>query len=136
MAGCGVLEKGAVTSNRLMNQHIETGSLRCYGVLVLLLLYPSLMYTLKLLEKTADPYLAGKTYYLLYTLNTHWDDVKNVNKYARAATENALKTNDYNLLSNCYIALSVAAGYNYASNRSDLSRDSIIYYLNNILIFS
>jgi len=87
---------------------------------------------LKLLEKTADPYLAGKTYYLLYTLNTHWDDVKNVNKYARAATENALKTNDYNLLSNCYIALSVAAGYNYASNRSDLSRDSIIYYLNKV----
>jgi len=85
---------------------------------------------LKLLEKIPDPYLSAKIYYLLYTLNTHWDDVKNVNKYARAATENALKTNDYNLLSNCYIALSVAADYNYARTKNEVLRDSIIYYLN------
>ncbi|WP_412467611.1 helix-turn-helix transcriptional regulator [Pedobacter sp. KLB.chiD] len=85
---------------------------------------------LKLLEKVADPYLSAKIYYLLYMVNTHWDDVKNVNKYARAATENALKTTDYNLLSNCYIALSVAADYNYASNKNEALRDSIIYYLN------
>ncbi|WP_293785193.1 hypothetical protein [uncultured Pedobacter sp.] len=85
---------------------------------------------LKLLEKVADPYLSAKIYYLLYMINTHWNDVKNVNKYARAATENALKTTDYNLLSNCYIALSVAADYNYASNKNEVLRDSIIYYLN------
>jgi DNA-binding CsgD family transcriptional regulator len=84
---------------------------------------------LKSLGKKNDPYLSAKTYYLLYMLNSRSDDVKNVNKYAQAATENALKTNDYNLLSNCYTALSVAADYNYAASKSELQRDSIIYYL-------
>ncbi|MBB6235578.1 hypothetical protein HDC90_000175 [Pedobacter sp. AK013] len=85
---------------------------------------------LKSLEKVSDPYLSAKIYYQLYMLNSRWDDIKNVNKYARAATQNALKTTDYNLLSNCYIALSVAADYNYASTKNGVFRDSIIYYLN------
>jgi len=87
---------------------------------------------LKILEKNSSPYLTAKIYYQLYALNTRWDDVKNVNKYAQAATENALKTNDYNLLSNCYIALSVAADYNFVTTKNDLQRDSIIYYLNKV----
>ncbi|MBO9673141.1 MAG: hypothetical protein J7577_06840 [Sphingobacteriaceae bacterium] len=85
---------------------------------------------LKALEKKYDAYIIAKIYYQLYALNTRWDDVKNINKYARLAVENALKTTDYNLLSNCYIALSVAADYNYAGTKREVFRDSIIYYLN------
>ncbi|WP_316826149.1 hypothetical protein [Pedobacter miscanthi] len=85
---------------------------------------------LKSLGKRNDPYLSAKLYYQLYMLNSRRDDVGNVNKYARAAAANALKTNDYNLLGNCYIALSVAADYNYASTKNEALRDSIIYYLN------
>jgi DNA-binding CsgD family transcriptional regulator len=84
---------------------------------------------IKALEKKEDHYLAAKIYYLLYATNTNWDNVKNVNKYAQKAIENALKTSDYNLLSNCYIALSVAAEYNYVASKSEVQRDSIIYYL-------
>jgi len=87
---------------------------------------------LKSLGKKDDPYLSAKIYYQLYMLSSRRDDVKNVNAYAKAATENALKTTDYNLLSNCYIALSVAADYNYATTKSEVLRDSIIYYLNNV----
>jgi hypothetical protein len=85
---------------------------------------------LKSLGKKDDPYLSAKIYYQLYMLSSRRDDVKNVNTYAKAATENALKTTDYNLLSNCYIALSVATDYNYAITKSEVLRDSIIYYLN------
>ena len=85
---------------------------------------------LKALAKKQDPYLSAKIYYQLYALNTRWDNVPNVNHYAKAAAENALKANDYNLLSNCYVALSIAADYNYAATKSELHRDSIIYYLN------
>ena len=85
---------------------------------------------LKALEKKADPYLAAKIYYQLYALNTRWDNVANVNRYAKAATLNALQASDYNLLSNCYVALSVAADYNHAASKSAVMRDSIIYYLN------
>ncbi len=85
---------------------------------------------LKSLGKESDPYLSARIYYQLYMLNSRRDDVKNVNKYAIAATENALKTTDYNLLSNCYIALSVAADYNYAGTKKEVFRDSVIYYLN------
>jgi len=85
---------------------------------------------LKALEKKANSYLAAKIYYLLYALNTRWDNVTNVNRYAKAATANALQASDYNLLSNCYVALSVAADYNFAGSKSEAMRDSIIYYLN------
>ncbi|SDE11514.1 helix-turn-helix transcriptional regulator [Pedobacter soli] len=85
---------------------------------------------LKALEKTADPYLSAKIYYQLYALNTRWDNVANVNRYAKAATVNALQASDYNLLSNCYVACSVAADYNYAASKNEVMRDSIIYYLN------
>lgn len=84
---------------------------------------------LKSLGKKYDPYLSAKIYYQMYMLSSRRDDVKYVNIYAKAATENALKTTDYNLLSNCYIALSVAADYNYANIKSEVLRDSIIYYL-------
>nr|WP_276899226.1 hypothetical protein [Pedobacter kyonggii] len=87
---------------------------------------------LKMLDKNSDPYLTAKIYYQLYALNTRWDDVKNVNRYAQKATESALKTTDYNLLSNCYIALSVAANYNFIATKRELQRDSIIYYLNKV----
>jgi len=87
---------------------------------------------LKSLGKKDDPYLSAKIYYQLYMLSSRRDDVKNVNTYAQAATENALKTTDYNLLSNCYIALSVAADYNYTSTKKEVLRDSIIYYLNKV----
>ncbi|MGQ7854575.1 helix-turn-helix transcriptional regulator [Pedobacter sp. WC2501] len=87
---------------------------------------------LKMLDKKYDPYLAAKIYYLLYALNTRWNDVKSVNRYAQKALESALKTTDYNLLSNCYIALSVAADYNFIATKRELYRDSIIYYLNKV----
>ncbi|HJT72389.1 MAG TPA: hypothetical protein VJ720_00185, partial [Chitinophaga sp.] len=71
-------------------------------------------------------------YYLLYALNSRWDHIQNVNTYARKATENALLASDYNLLSNCYTARSVAAEYNYQQSGSTEQRDSILYFLERV----
>ncbi|WP_052496484.1 hypothetical protein [Pedobacter lusitanus] len=87
---------------------------------------------LKELKKVPDHYLQAKIYYLLYALNTRWDNIPKVNLYARQATENALFTTDYNLLGNCYTALSVAADYNYGITKSTAQRDSILYYLKKV----
>lgn len=74
---------------------------------------------LKQLEKSPDPYIAAKIYYRLYAVHSAWNDQPKVNEYARMATENALKAKDYNLLSNCYTAMSVAKS----------NPDSILLYL-------
>lgn len=87
---------------------------------------------LKELGKTADHYILAKIYYLLYALNTRWDNVRNINRYARLATENALLTKDYNLLGNCYTALSISADYNYNASKSIAQRDSILYFLKKV----
>jgi hypothetical protein len=79
-----------------------------------------------------DHYISAKIYYLLYALNTRWNNVRNVNLYARIATENALLAGDYNLLSNCYTALSTASDYNYNISKKTEQRDSIVYYLRKV----
>lgn len=84
---------------------------------------------LKELEQSPDPYIASKLYYQLYTSNSDWNNIPQVNKYARKATENALKTNDYNLLSNSYAALSVAHEYNYNTSKEKKELDSVLFYL-------
>ncbi|ASK32653.1 hypothetical protein CEY12_02575 [Chryseobacterium sp. T16E-39] len=84
---------------------------------------------LKELEKSPDPYIASKLYYQLYAAHSTWNNVAQVNNYARKATENALKTKDYNLLSNSYAALSVAHEYNYNASQDKKELDSILFYL-------
>jgi DNA-binding CsgD family transcriptional regulator len=81
------------------------------------------------LSQQPDHYVSAKINYLLYAVNTRWDNVRNVNTYAQRATENALLTGDYNLLSNCYTALSIASDYNYNISKRTEQRDSIVYYL-------
>src|ERR1044072_1811311 len=77
---------------------------------------------LKELEKVDDPYNPAKIYYRLYAVYSDWNNQARVNNYARKATENARRTKDYNLLSNCYMALSVAHEYNFnaAKDRPEL----------------
>lgn len=84
---------------------------------------------LRQLEKKNDPYIAAKIYYQLYAVNSGWDNEEKVNTYAHAATENALLTHDYNLLSNCYTAMSVAHEYKYNADKNRLELDSTLYYL-------
>ncbi|MDN5286888.1 MAG: hypothetical protein JWR38_3162 [Mucilaginibacter sp.] len=85
---------------------------------------------LKELGKKTDPYLASKIYYQLYVINSDWNNEAKVNFYARKATENALQAKDYNMLSNCYTALSVAHEYNYNKSKSKAELDSLFFYLN------
>ncbi|SFN37568.1 hypothetical protein SAMN05421594_2429 [Chryseobacterium oleae] len=84
---------------------------------------------LKELEKSPDPVITAKLYYQLYAANSDWNNIEKVNRYARKATENALKTKDYNLLSNCYTALSVAHEYNYNESKENKELDSVLFYL-------
>lgn len=84
---------------------------------------------LKEQEKSPDPYIAAKLYYQLYAAHSDWNNIKQVNSYARKATQNALKTQDYNLLSNCYAALSVAHEYNYNTSQEKKELDSVLFYL-------
>lgn len=84
---------------------------------------------LKELEKAPDPYIAAKLYYQLYVIHSDWDNIPKVNAYAHKAVENALQTKDYNLLSNCYTALSVAHEYNYKTAKNKTALDSVLYYL-------
>ena len=121
-------------------QHSAQGNTLAYAYFAQSLLYNAIdnnelvvkycQQGLKALGKNIDPFLSAKIYYQLYAVNTRWNNVPNVNHYAKVATENALKANDYNLLSNCYVARSVAADYNYAASKAEVDRDSIIYYLN------
>ncbi|SEW43738.1 hypothetical protein SAMN05428988_5619 [Chitinophaga sp. YR573] len=84
---------------------------------------------LKQLEKVKDPYVSAKMYYQLYTIYSKWNNDSLVNIYARKATESALQTKDYNLLSNCYAALSIAHEYNYNASKSKPELDSVLFYL-------
>jgi len=87
---------------------------------------------LKELEKVDDPYITAKIYYRLYAVYSDWNNEARVNNYARKATENALRTKDYNLLSNCYMALSVAHEYNFNAAKSQPELDSTLFYLNRV----
>lgn len=87
---------------------------------------------LKELEQVDDPYIAAKIYYRLYVVYSGWNNEARVNTYARKATENALRTKDYNLMSNCYMALSVAHEYNYNSTKNRPQLDSTLFYLNKV----
>jgi Tetratricopeptide repeat len=85
---------------------------------------------LKELEKRMDYTIAGKFYYQLYVVNSDWNNEAKVNLYAQKATESILQTKDYNMLSNCYTALSVAHEYNYNAHKEKQELDSVLYYLN------
>lgn len=85
---------------------------------------------LKELEKADDPYIAAKIYYVLYAVYANWNNEARINTYARKATENALRTKDFNLLSNCLMALSVAHEYNFNASKSRTELDSTLFYLN------
>ncbi|MBL1221234.1 hypothetical protein JET18_10310 [Chryseobacterium sp. L7] len=84
---------------------------------------------LKELEKSPDPQIASKLYYQLYAAHSDWNNTAQVNNYARKATENALKTKDYNLLSNSYAALSVAHEYEFNASKAKKELDSVLFYL-------
>ena len=81
------------------------------------------------MDKNQDPYIAAKIYYQLYAINANWNNGANVYHYANLALENALKTTDYTLLSNCYNAMSTAHEYKYEENHQQAALDSIFYYL-------
>ena len=84
---------------------------------------------LTVLEKHPDPYIASKIYYQLYAINSNWNNGGKTYHYARLAMESALKTTDYNLLSNCYNAMSTAYEYKYEESHDQTALDSVLYYL-------
>ncbi|WP_118973224.1 hypothetical protein [Taibaiella koreensis] len=84
---------------------------------------------LKQLELEDDPHLAAKLYYQLYAVNANWNNAPKVDLYARKALENALRTDDYNTMSNCYAALATAHEYHYNGSGNQRYRDSILFYL-------
>ncbi|SDF75151.1 helix-turn-helix transcriptional regulator [Chitinophaga filiformis] len=84
-------------------------------------------------EKHPDAYIAAKIYYQLYAIHSNWNNGGKVYQYASLALENALKTTDYTLLSNCYNAMSTAHEYKYEENHDKATLDSILYYLNKSL---
>ncbi len=85
---------------------------------------------LRELERADDPYIAAKIYYQLYAVYAGWNNEARINIYARKATENALRTRDYNVWSNCLMALSTAHEYNYNATKSRPQLDSTLLYLN------
>lgn len=82
------------------------------------------------LEKHPDPYIAAKVYYQLYAVNSNWNNGDQAYRYASLATENALNTTDYTLLSNCYNAMSTAYEYKYEAHHRQEALDSVLYFLN------
>jgi DNA-binding CsgD family transcriptional regulator len=84
---------------------------------------------LKQLTRKPDPNIAAKIYYRLYVVYSNWNNEAKVNFYAREATKNVLLTKNYDLLSNCYTALSVAHEYNYNTTKKKAELDSVLFYL-------
>lgn len=87
---------------------------------------------LKELENVDDPFITAKIYYRLYAVYSDWNNVPRVNNYARKTVENALRTKDYNLISNGYMALSIAHEYNFNASKEQPELDSIFFYLNRV----
>lgn len=81
------------------------------------------------LGNKTDHYIAAKICYQLYAINSIWDNADKMYQYACLATEHALKTTDYTLLSNCYNAMSTAHEYKYAASHEQEDQDSVLYYL-------
>jgi len=85
---------------------------------------------LTVLAKHPEPYIAAKIYYQLYAIHSNWNNGDKAYYYAHLAMEDALRTTDYNLLSNCYNAMSTAHGYSYETHHEQAALDSSLYYLN------
>ncbi|ACU62587.1 helix-turn-helix transcriptional regulator [Chitinophaga pinensis] len=82
------------------------------------------------LGKNPAPYIAAKIYYQLYAIHSNWNNGDKAYYYAHLAMEYASNTNDYNLLSNCYNAMSTAHDYSYEMHHEQTALDSSLYYLN------
>jgi hypothetical protein len=85
---------------------------------------------LAVLEKHPEPYIDAKICYQLYAIHSNWNNGDKAYYYAHLAMKHALKTTDYNLLSNCYNAMSTAHGYIYETHHAQTALDSSLYYLN------
>lgn len=80
-----------------------------------------------------EHYLLAKIYMLLYGVHSNWNHVKETNAFALKALENAKLTTDYNLISNCYFAVSVANDFNYNIAKTAQNLDKIVAPLNAII---
>lgn len=85
------------------------------------------------LGNTSENFLSAKIYMLLYAVHSAWNHVKETNLYAQKALENALLTTDYNLMSNCYFAVSVANDFNYYEDKSAANLKKIVAPLEAII---
>ncbi|SFM62625.1 regulatory protein, luxR family [Chitinophaga sp. YR627] len=81
------------------------------------------------LQKNPDPYIAAKIYYQLYAIHSNWNNGDKAYYYAHLAMQHASKTTDYNLISNCYNAMSTAYEYKYEAHQEQTMLDSILFYL-------
>ena len=79
--------------------------------------------------------LAGQIYYLLYRINSHWDDFKYANIYADKCIAIGNKSKDYDLLTNAFSAKSTAMDFAYQKTKNAVYNDSIKIYLEKSLTF-
>ncbi len=89
--------------------------------------------SLKCIGSQPSHYLMAKNYLLLYGVHSNWNHEKEVNLYADKALEQAMLSKDFNLISNCYFALSVANEFNYNSSKAPGDRNKIVEPLDEII---
>ena len=82
----------------------------------------------KALGATKNYTLLAKTYYFLYGISSHYNDVPSTLRYARKVLETAEKDKNYNLISNAYSALAVGHNIMAETENHKLAIDSVFYY--------
>ncbi len=81
------------------------------------------------LLQDSEAILKPRLYYILYGTYSSWNNAPLTNKYAQLTVEEALKVDDYDLLSNGYAAQSVGMELNYRETKNRAYLDSMLMYL-------
>lgn len=84
-----------------------------------------------IIEKTPNinPDLASRTYYLLYSIHSHWEDSEIINKFADLTILWAKKAKNYSALMSALSGKSTAMRIHYQKTKNKAYQDSIKYYL-------
>lgn len=100
-----------------------------YQMDVLASSFDNLKQGLALIDPNKYPDLANAIYYRLYCIYTKWDDVEETDNYAQKALQFALKSKNFDALSNAYSAKVLAMRNKFADTKKTVYNDSILYYL-------
>src|SRR5690606_4223952 len=87
---------------------------------------------LKALEasrESPNPALEARAYYILYGVNSGWNNLKLCEKYAELSIQKSMQAKDYELLANSYSAKSIVMEFKYNEYKRAEYMDSTRYYL-------